>query len=121
MPIPSVDQPPAYTVTVEEAIAYLAGSGGTFNETTVGEALAAEARDQANRCRLPKDDAGDAFLDDALREALLRRVAHNLAVRKLPLGVQATLTDIGMATSYVGGTDAEVKRLEAPYRKRVVA
>lgn len=55
-----------------------------------------------------------------LAEALNRRVAHNLALRGLPLGVQASITDTAVATNRVGGTDAEVKRLEAPYRRLVV-
>jgi hypothetical protein len=56
----------------------------------------------------------------ALLEALCRRVAHNLAVRALPLGLQATIGDGAALATRVGGTDAEVRRLEAPYRKLVV-
>lgn len=52
-----------------------------------------------------------------LVEALYRRVAHNLALRGLPLGVQASFATSSVATNRVGGTDAEVRRLEAPYRR----
>lgn len=55
-----------------------------------------------------------------LNEALFRRVAHNLALRTLPLGVQASLAEGAVATTRVGGTDAEVRRLEAPFRRRTV-
>ena len=46
-------------------------------------------------------------------------MAHNLALRALPLGVQASISDMAVATTRVGGLDAEVARLEAPYRKVV--
>lgn len=55
-----------------------------------------------------------------LTEALCRRVAHNLALRNLPLGVQASVTEAAIAQTRVGGTDAEVSRLEAPFRKLAV-
>lgn len=53
---------------------------------------------------------------DDLREALIRRVARNLAMGALPLGVQAT--EVGGMV--LGGKDPEVRRLEAPWRKVVM-
>lgn len=64
-------------------------------------------------------DVHDVWPGD-LVEALYRRVAHTLALRALPLGFQATVSEGGVATNSVGGTDAEVRRLEAPYRRLVV-
>lgn len=116
IPAPSDGQPDATEVTT-----YLGDSGGSWDEEAVQAALDAEIVDQANRVRFPLNDDGEPTYTAALREALCRRVAHNLAVRALPLGVQATVTEMAAMTTYVGGTDAEVKRLEAPYRKRVVA
>jgi len=84
------------------------------------DAMSAEQRDQANRLRFPTWDDGTPYYDDALKEALCRRVARNLAVRPLPLGVQPTVTDAGAATAYIASSDPEVRRLEAPYRRRVV-
>lgn len=55
-----------------------------------------------------------------LAEALNRRVAHNLALRNLPLGVQASISEGGVATNKVAGLDAEVAVKEAPYRRVVV-
>lgn len=55
-----------------------------------------------------------------LAEALARRVAHNLALRGLPLGLQASITEAAVATNRVGGRDAEVARLEAPWRRLMV-
>jgi hypothetical protein len=60
-----------------------------------------------------------AYPED-LTEALYRRVAHNLSMRALPLGIQANISEMAVSTTRVGGLDAEVARLEAPYRKRVV-
>jgi len=83
----------------------------------VASALAAEKAAQAKRCRVPAD--AEAWPDD-LAEALKRRTAHNLAVRPLPLGVQPTVTEAAALATFVGGTDAEVRRLEAPHRKLVI-
>lgn len=58
--------------------------------------------------------------DWALREALFRRVAHNLALRPLLLGLQVSMSDAAVSTRNVGGSDAEANRLEGPYRKRKV-
>lgn len=108
--------------TVTEAIAYLAATGTTYTEPVVAPVLAAERAAQAKRCRFPADPAAPAdplpYPAD-LKEALFRRVAHTLAVRPLPLGMQATITEMGASTTRVGGTDAEVRRLESPWRKLV--
>jgi hypothetical protein len=109
--------------TVADVKGYLTDAGleGSWSDDAISDVLDAEAGDQASRCRIPTDpDTGDLNYPPALAEALCRRVAHNLAVRALPLGVQATITDSASLNTYVGGTDAEVRRLEAPWRKLVV-
>jgi hypothetical protein len=90
------------------------GTEVSWSDAAISDAVAAESAAQAAVCRIPDDYPSD------LMEALCRRVAHNLAVRALPLGVQATITDAAALNTYVGGTDAEVRRLEAPYRKLVI-
>lgn len=109
--------------TFGEVSSYLGPDSG-FDDGAIAEALTAEIAAQSRVVRFPADPALPAdplpYPDD-LREALFRRVAHNLALRRLPLGVQATLSDTAVATNHVGGTDAEVARLERPHRKRVVA
>lgn len=106
-----------------DVLGYL-GPNTSWSDEEVAAALLAETAAQAAVVRFPADPPppaeAQAYPAD-LAEALFRRVAHNLAVRALPLGVQATVTDGAALSTYVGGTDAEVKRLEAPYRKRVVA
>lgn len=102
--------------------AYLASIGGPSRSSEeIAQALATEKAAQARVCRVPQptDDEPTPDWPDDLAEALMRRVAVNLAVRVLPLGVQVTLTDTAVATTSVGGRDAEVRRLEAPHRKLV--
>lgn len=108
---------------LNDVLDYL-GADRSWDSAQVGAALVAETAAQAAVVRFPADPPSPAApltYPPDLAEALFRRVAHNLAVRALPLGVQATITDAAALNTYVGGTDAEVKRLEAPYRKRVVA
>lgn len=114
---------PALGPTLPEVEAYLASAGFEAGDPRLAYAegaLAAEQADQVNRLRFPTDETGSPVYDAALTEALCRRVARNLAVRPLPLGVQPTVTDAGAGLAYIGSTDPEVRRLEAPYRKRVV-
>lgn len=105
--------------TLDDVKAYL-GSDHSWTDAQLTSALLAETAAQARRCDVKVDWVEYWPYPDDLAEALFRRIAHNLAVRALPLGVQATVTDAAVANAYVGGTDAEVKRLEAPYRKLVV-
>lgn len=111
----------APTLTTVKAYLAAADAQASWDDDAVQAALDAETSDQASRCRIPTDpDTGVVNYPPALVEALCRRVAHNLAVRALPLGVQATITDAAALNTYVGGTDAEVRRLEAPYRRLVI-
>lgn len=98
------------------------GSDHSWTDTEISSALASETAAQVKVCRFPPDPdplAPLAYPAD-LAEALCRRVAHNLALRSLPLGVQATISEMAVATTSVGGTDAEVRRLERPHRKLVM-
>lgn len=99
--------------------AYL-GASNAWTDPQISAALSAETAAQARACRFPADPPAPAdplpYPAD-LAEALFRRVAHNLALRGLPLGVQASITDAAVATNRVGGRDAEVARLEAPWRR----
>lgn len=99
--------------TAEDAGNYSGVQALSADPADVSAAFTAEKASQANRCQVPIDT--DPWPDD-LVEALFRRTAHNLALRQLPLGVNATLTDGAAVTDQVGGLDAEVVRLEAPYR-----
>lgn len=103
--------------TLAEVKAYLLTTGHSWTDPEISTALAGETLAQSRVCRVPTGT--DPYPAD-LAEALFRRVAHNLALRSLPLGVQASITEAAVATNRVGGTDAEVRRLEAPHRRLVV-
>lgn len=109
------------TPDVAGCVAYLAAAGMTADEEEVTTALATETSNQSRRCRIPLDvDLVTPDYPPDLVEAVYRRVAHNLALRGLPLGVSPTISEGAVATPRVGGLDAEVARLEGPYRRVVM-
>lgn len=99
-----------YPVSLAEVKTYLGTVAAT--DAAITDALSAEYAAQAARCRT-------GLYTNDLRQALMRRVQCNLARRPLPLGLTQGDNDAG-TTSYVPGQDPEVRRLEAPYRRRKV-
>lgn len=92
---------------VPAVVEYLGQISAT--EETVGDALQAETFAQRAVCRV-----GAVYPPD-LREALLRRVARNLALRGIPLAVLRGDAESG--STVLPGKDPEVRRLEAPHRR----
>lgn len=86
--------------------------GDESQDVEIADALAAETDAQRRVCRVPAAYPAD------LRQALLRRVARNLALRGLPLMVLRGDAETG--STIPPGRDAEVRRLEAPWRKLVM-
>lgn len=102
----SVSAPP----TLATVRAYLASAGPTsFTDSDISAALAAEQAAQAAACRVPAAYPAD------LAEALCRRVARNLAARSVPVASFSAFEG-GATSTRVPMKDAEVARLEAPYR-----
>lgn len=95
--------------TVADVVDYLGGDAEQWTEEELADALAAEAAAQRRWCNV-----GAEYPDD-LRQALLRRVARNLAMRSLPLAVLQGDAEVGPVR--LPGQDAEVRRLEAPHRR----
>jgi hypothetical protein len=95
---------------VADVVDYLGETSHTTDE--IQDALDAESAAQRARCRV-----GAVYPDD-LRQALLRRVMRNLALRQLPLAVLQGDADAG--NTVLPGVDQEVRRLEAPHRRLVV-
>lgn len=93
-----------------DVTAYLGST--SYTNTEIQEALDAEAAAQRAVCRI-----GAVYSAD-LREALLRRVARNLAMRQLPLSVLQGDAELGGGV--LPGRDPEVRRLEAPHRRWTV-
>lgn len=111
-------------VTLAALRTYLGASGtagGRWSDEALTGALAVEAAAQRARVKYPTDVDGIEITPTPvdLDEALCRRVAANLARRTIPLGLTDASGDAG-SRAYVPGTDPEVRRLEAPYRRLVV-
>lgn len=97
---------------------YLGEAAARWSDPELQAALDTETQAQIETCRIPTDPFNDVY-PVTLGEALKRRVQRNLALRALPLAVlQGDAQGGGM---YLPSKDVEVRRLEAPYRKLVVA
>lgn len=82
----------------------------SWSDDDVQGALDAELAAQRRMCRVPATYPAD------MREAALRRVARNLAMRRLPLAVLRGDGEGGDA-NVLPGQDPEIRRLERPYRR----
>lgn len=98
---------------LDEVKAYLGESADGWTDDEITSALTAETLAQSRVCRVPADMPAD------LAEALKRRVARSLNVRALPLGYAVQVDDTGFGISRLG-YDAEIRRLEAPWKKVTV-
>lgn len=107
---------------LDAVLAYL-GPDHSWSDDQIDAALSAEIAAQKRVVAFPPDPLPPAeplpYPAD-LAEALCRRVAANLANRALPLGVSAAMSEMAISTTRVGGGDAEVRRLERPWRRLVV-
>jgi hypothetical protein len=83
----------------------------SWTDTQLQQALDAEAAAQRAVCDVPAEYGAD------LREALMRRVAVNLAKRRIPLAVLQGDAEAGTPASFVPGSDPEIRRLERPHLK----
>lgn len=97
-------------VSLEEVLVYLEKEDDEDGQ--VASALAAETAAQERKCRI------DNPIQPDLKEALCRRVARNLALRQLPIMVMRGDAESGPLVA--PGSDAEVRRLEAPHRKLIL-
>jgi hypothetical protein len=88
----------------------------SFTDDEIQDALDAEASAQRDVCFIP------AAYPPSLRQALLRRVAVNLANRALPLAIVQGDAEMGGAGSsaYLPGKDPQVRRYERAYPRLVM-
>lgn len=98
-----------YPLTLAEAKSYLGDV--TATDAQVAQAVTVEQAAQARRCRV--DDFGPD-----LRDALLRRVARNLAAGWA--SAQFSSFDGVSTGARVTATDPEIERLERPYLRWAV-
>lgn len=99
--------------TADDVAAYLKEDAAQWEEQDLEDELASEASAQRAKC------GERAAYPPDLRTALLRRVQRALALRQHPLAVQPGDAD-GGGPIILPGNDPEVRRLEAPYRRRVM-
>lgn len=105
-----VTPPAAAAITLTMVRSYLGDAvASQWDDTELARTLGAEQTAQARVCRI------DPYSLD-LAEALHRRIARNLAMRKLPLGIAVSEIE----ATRVGGKDPEVRRLEGPHRKATI-
>lgn len=102
-----------YPVSLAAVKTYLGGTANlSESDAEIQAALDAEYAAQAVRCRI------DPYTAD-LAEALKRRVARNLAARRVPLATYTAFEGGGGTSTRVPTNDAEITRLERPYRRMV--
>jgi hypothetical protein len=98
--------------TFEDLDDYLGGAGAhSWTDEQLTDALNAESANQRRVCQVPA-----AYPDD-LRQALLRRAARNLAMRRQLTEQPRTDGDFDSPAFVPPGRDAEIRRYEAPWRK----
>lgn len=102
-PVAAADMP-----TIADLDAYLGSN--SYSDDQLQDVLDAEAAAQRRACRVP------AVYTSDLREALLRRCARNLAMRRVPLSILQGDADAGTTSAYPG-RDSEIRRLEGGYKK----
>lgn len=97
---------------LQDASSYLGAH--SYTDDDIQSALDAETDAQRAVCLIP------AYYPADLRDALLRRVKRNLAMRRLPLAVQQADAEAGSST-VLPPWDTEVSRLEKPHRRLLIA
>lgn len=107
--------------TVEECRSRLKLTADRLPDEELADILAGEVESQAKVCRIPAasvDPEVDTF-PVALRNALFRRVQRAIAMKALPLAVMQG--DAEQGPLRLSSHDAEVRRLEGPFRIVVFA
>lgn len=91
---------------------YLGGTGNhAWTDSELDEALAAETAAQMRMCSVPAAYPAD------LREALLRRAARNLDMRRQLTAEPRSEGDFDLPATLPVAADADVRRLERPWRR----
>lgn len=96
--------------TLEAVRAWVQVPATVVDDPSLTQVLDAEMDLQAKACRVPSEDPPVS----ALYQALYRRVAREVAARGVPLGMLGADSEYGPAR--LARWDAEVDRLEGPYR-----
>ena len=100
--------------TVQDVRDWATVSAQSLTDAQIQQILDAETSLQASACLVP-----EAF-PSALAQALLRRCSREIGARQLPLGLTAD-TSGEYSPIRLPSWDAEIERLEGPYRVIAVA
>ncbi len=91
---------------------WMGGAGAhSYGEDEMADALAAQTVAQRRVCRVPAAYPAD------LREALLRRAARTLHMRRQLTELPRSEADFGLPPLVPPGRDQEIRKLEAPWPK----
>ena len=96
---------------IGEVRAWIQVPATALPDPVLSQVLVAEADLQVHACRVPE---GDVDGPAALIQALYRRCGREVAARGVPLGMMGADSEYGPAR--LSRWDAEVDRLEGPYR-----
>ena len=99
--------------TVAEVRAWVQVPASAVSDPQLDLVIAAEADLQAAGARVPCD----YVVVPALQQAIYRRVGRHLAARGVPLGLIGADAEYG--PTRLARWDAEMERLEGPYRRLV--
>lgn len=101
--------------TVDDVRKWATISATSITDEQLQQVLDAERSLQGACCLIPPDDQ----LPPALVQALYRRCARQVSARSLPLGYLNDVAEFGPVK--LSSYDAEIERLEAPYRIVAIA
>lgn len=94
---------------------YLGGVGEhSWSDADLTESLDVESAQQRRVCRIPAAYPAD------LRDALLRRAARRLEMKRQLTEQPRTDSDFGTPALIPPGRDSEIRRLETPFRKLTI-
>jgi hypothetical protein len=101
--------------TVADVRAWVQVPATSVSDAQLQQVLDGELKLQAMACRVPgpAEPPADDY-PEALAQALYRRCGRELNARQVPLGVVGDGSEFG--PSSLSTFDAEVERLEGPYR-----
>ena len=106
-------------VGIGEVRAWAGISPTSITDAQLQQVLDAETALQAACCIFPADPWGTNPTPAALVQALYRRCARQVSARSLPLGYLNDIAEYGPVK--LSSYDAEIERLEAPYRIVAIA
>lgn len=89
-------------------------SPDSIDDVQLGHVLGSEVELQSEQCDILEDTSGQGLIPEWAYQSRLRRCARQLAARGVPLGM---LEGGEYGPARLASFDAEISRIEGPYRK----